>query len=76
MSRRHARPASSYVASTRGRVDVSGGRWTPSDWLNQQCVDQVPGDERELQLVPSNDIVDDDVGGAVVTRGTASISLI
>jgi hypothetical protein len=30
-SRRHARPASSYVARTRGSVDLLCGRWTPSD---------------------------------------------
>jgi hypothetical protein len=45
------------------------GRYTATRHrLHEQCVDQVPGHERELQLVPANNIVDDDVGGAVVAR--------
>ena len=45
------------------------GRYTATRHrLHERCVDQVPGDERELQLVPANDVVDDDVVGAVVAR--------
>ena len=45
------------------------GRCTPTRHrLHDRCVDQVPGDEPDLQLVPANDVVDDDVVGAVVTR--------
>src|SRR6266851_5007415 len=45
------------------------GRYTATRHrLHERCVDQVPGDERDLQLVPANDVVDDDVVGAVVAR--------
>src|SRR5712692_9414843 len=86
-SRRHARPASSYVASTRGHVDVSGGRWTPSDWLNEPrravypaatqphdtaCTSGVstrcPATNHTCDSFRRNDVVDDDVVGAVVAR--------